>query len=100
MAVSRRLRKNGILQAEALHNSIGAQVEQLVYFLSNFSVGKSFAVGTCGVGGALGGNEHAHRLRHADGISHLHEYLVGHAGGNQVFGNVPGRVGGRAVHLG
>ena len=43
---------------------------------------------------------HRHRLGHADGIRQLHLHLAGQSGGNQVLGDVPGHVGGRAVHLG
>ena len=45
VAVGGRLAEDGVAQAEALHNGVGAQVEQLVYLVGNFAVGEGLAVG-------------------------------------------------------
>ena len=50
--------------------------------------------------GALGVDVDADRLGDADGVGELDLAALGQAGGDDVLGDVPGHVGGRAVDLG
>ena len=52
------------------------------------------------LGGAEGVDVDRQRLGHADGIGELHRGALGHAGGDDVLGQVARRVGRRAVDLG
>ena len=56
-------------------------------------------VGEVDVACAIGVDEEAHRLCHADGISYLHEHFVGNAGSHSIFSHVACRIGSRAVNL-
>ena len=48
---------------------------------------------------AIGVDEEAHRLSHADSVSHLHKNFVGDAGSYSIFSHVASSVGSRAVDL-
>ena len=95
MPVCCRFREDWILQAVAANNGRGAQIEYFFQFLCDFAVGKSFHFA-----GTICVDIQADRMSNSDGISHLYQYLAAQSGSHQVFGNVPGSVGRRAVHLG
>ena len=50
--------------------------------------------------GAVGVDADADRIGHADRVGDLHFAFVGQARGDDVLGDVPGHVGGRAIDLG
>src|SRR5699024_6465935 len=70
----------------------GAQVEQLPDDLAQALVAD--------LAGALAVHQHAHRVAHADGVGQLDVAPPGQARRHDVLGDVPGHVGGGAVHLG
>ena len=84
VAVGGRLLVDGVAQLQALLDGAGTKVEQLAYLAGNLAVAHGHVAAPVGV------DVDADGLRHADGIAHLHQYFVGHAGSHQVLGNVPG----------
>src|SRR5579884_1370976 len=82
---------DGAAQVERLDDGRRSQVEVFVNQVDDLFVGD--------VAGAKGLNEERERACHADGVGNLQFQPVGDSGGDQVFGDVAGRVGCRAVYL-
>src|SRR6266508_1208679 len=56
--------------------------------------------GTGKISGAIGGDHHAGRLGHADGVGHLHQAFRGEPCGDHVLGDIARGVSGRTIDLG
>ena len=93
MAVSGGFFVDRRAQLEASLNAVGSHIENGVQTVGNLLVGE------VDVACAIGVDEEAHRLSHADSVSHLHENFVGNAGSYSVFSHVASSVGSRTVDL-
>ncbi len=87
---------DGLAEVKSFLDGVGGHVET---FHSFHHLG-NLAVGEVDAGGATGVDAEADRLCHADGVGYLHEGLTCDTGGNEVFGDVAGGIGCRAVDLG
>ena len=85
---------DGVAQFQALFDGVGTHVKQLGHVL------RYLGVGHVDIGGSAGVDIEAYGLCHTDGIGNLDESFASHAGGNEILGDVTGRIGCRAVDLG
>ena len=80
-------------ELEALLDSIGAEIEDLIYELGNLCIAEGDV--TC----PIRIDENADRLSDPDGVSELHEYFVSDTSGDEVLRDVASSIGCRAVYL-
>ena len=92
VAVAGGLGVDGTLEVQTLGDEVGAHVEDFTHGLGQHFVGD--------LAGALGGDQHAHRVGYADAVGDLDFAHGGQTGGHHVLGDVTAHVGAGAVHLG
>ncbi len=84
----------GLRSFKRFFDGVGTHVKQLGHVL------RYLGVGHVDIGGSAGVDIEAYGLCHTDGIGNLDESFASHAGGNEILGDVTGRIGCRAVDLG
>ena len=94
VTVGRRFRIDRVSELQPRLDGVRAHVEQGGY-LSGY-----LAVGVFHLSRSVGADVYTHGLGHPDGIGHLDQHLVGHAGSHQVLRDMACGISGRTVYLG
>ncbi len=84
---------NGVAELQAVFDSFGTEIEQLVNLAGYLTVAHADMAATVSI------HEDIDGTRHADGVAYLHQHLVRHTGSYQILGNVAGSICCAAVYL-
>ena len=93
MTVCSGLQINWLAETKTAFYCLRSHVEKALHHLGDLRIGLVHL--RC----AVGIDTEADRFCLADGVCHLHEYLVGHAGGHKIFGDMAAGVCCTAVYL-
>src|SRR6218665_1130268 len=93
VAVRSRFGIDGSAQFETLLDEIGTEVKNLFYLFADLAVALLHTRGAVSIDVKPDG------LRHANGISHLHQHFVAYAGSHQIFGDVANGISRRTIYF-
>ena len=93
VTIGGRVQIDGLAQVQLFLDGFRTEIEELFYFLRDFTVFHA------DMALAIGVDVYANGFSHTDGVGYLHKHLVAHACCHHVLGNPAGGIGSRAVHL-